>query len=200
MNEGKPEKTLTPEYFENVYNNSDDPWDFATSDYEAAKYAATIAALPKEKYESAFEIGCSIGVLTSKLAERCERLLSVDVNDSALAKARERNRDLSSVKIKKMFVPDEFPSEKFDLIVVSEVGYYLSIEDWKKLSDKIFDKLKTNGDVILIHWTHFVEDYPQTGDEVHESFERYAAEKLTRIKAERTADYRLDVWRKADKF
>ena len=74
MNDSNPKTSLAPEYFEDVYNANDDPWNFASSEYEAAKYAATLAALPREKYASAFEIGCSIGVLTEKLAARCENL------------------------------------------------------------------------------------------------------------------------------
>ena len=64
-------ETLPPSYFDAVYAASSDPWQFATSDYERAKYAATVAALPKPHFEQAFEIGCSIGVLTGLLAQRC---------------------------------------------------------------------------------------------------------------------------------
>lgn len=196
MNDQEMKKTLSPDYFEAVYETSDDPWNFATSDYEARKYAATLEALPCEKYAEAFEIGCSIGVLTARLATRCERLLAVDVNDSALAQAQKRCRDLPSVTLKKMFIPDEFPAHIFDLIVVSEVGYYLSVADWERTQDEIVNHLSPHGDVVLVHWTHFVDDYPQTGDAVHDGFDRRAAGRLEHLKTERTDDYRLDVWRK----
>ena len=80
---------LRAAYFEELYARDPDPWDFATSEYEAAKYDATIAALAP-RYASALEVGCSIGVLTARLAERCERLLAIDVAEGALAHARER--------------------------------------------------------------------------------------------------------------
>lgn len=198
MNDNKIKNTLSPDYFEGVYKAADDPWNFATSDYEARKYAATLAALPQDNYNSAFEIGCSIGVLTRRLAKCCKRLLAVDVNDSALAQARERCGDLSNVEFIKTFVPEEFPVNYFDLIVVSEVGYYLNEADWKKAQDKIIEHLNPKGDIILVHWTHFVHDYPQTGDSVHDDFASRNAEKLRHLKAERTEDYRLDVWRKTD--
>ena len=98
MNDDPPKKSLAPEYFEDVYNAEDDPWNFAASEYEASKYAATLAALPGEHYESAFEIGCSIGVLTAQLAEKCESLLAVDVNDKALRQARRRCESLPNVR------------------------------------------------------------------------------------------------------
>lgn len=196
MNKNSSQRSLSPEYFEDVYNASDDPWNFATSEYETRKYAATIDALPRSHYDSAFEIGCSIGILTMKLAARCSNLLSVDVSDKALEQAQENCVDLPQVKFQKMQIPGEFPSENFDLIVVSEVGYYLSVEDWKKAQEKIFSHLNPDGNVVLVHWTHPVQDYPQTGDAVQESFAENAAGQLVHLKTERTKDYRLDVWEK----
>ena len=50
-------------YFEEMYRDSDDPWEFGTSPYEQRKYAVTVASLPRSRYRSAYEPGCSIGVL-----------------------------------------------------------------------------------------------------------------------------------------
>ncbi len=189
-------KTLTPEYFEKVYAANDDPWDFQTSEYEAAKYEATLAALPRENYKNAFEIGCSIGILTEQLAKKCDALLSVDVSEKALERAKTRCRNLSNIRFQKMRFPEEFPDEKFDLILISEVGYYLSPSDWEKAMKKVYSQLTENGQVALVHWTPFVHDYPQTGDEVHDSFAEFADNKLRKL-SEKTADkYRLDVWEK----
>jgi len=189
-------KSLAPEYFDNVYNHSDDPWNFASSEYEAAKYAATVAALPDENYRSAFEIGCSIGVLTEKLAPLCQTLLAIDVSDKALNRARARCADLPNVRFQKMVFPDELPDENFDLIIVSEVGYYLSATDWKRASGEIISQIEPDGIVMLVHWTHFVANYPQTGDAVHRSFADLSEGELKHLDAKRTDDYRLDVWRK----
>jgi cyclopropane fatty-acyl-phospholipid synthase-like methyltransferase len=196
MSKTSPKESLQPEYFEGVYNANEDPWNFETSDYEAAKYTATLESLPQQKYESAFEIGCSIGVLTEKLAARCEKLLSVDVNETALAKAQKRCGNLAHVEFRKMQIPGEFPDEAFDLIVVSEVGYYLSAQDWQTTQDKILSHLQPQGTIVLVHWTHYVDDYPQTGDEIHESFAESAKNRLKLVSSARTDDYRLDVWTK----
>ncbi|MGL6044624.1 MAG: SAM-dependent methyltransferase, partial [Sandaracinobacteroides sp.] len=63
--------SLPPAYFDALYRDDPDPWRFATSGYEAGKYAATMDALPRGRYGSALEVGCSIGVLTAELARRC---------------------------------------------------------------------------------------------------------------------------------
>ena len=147
-------KTLDSDYFEQVYAANDDPWNFQTSGYEAEKYAATIQALPKKKYGNALEIGCSIGVLTQQLAEICSRLLATDVSEKALERAREMCRDLPNVDFKAMSFPHHLPQEKYDLIVVSEVAYYLSPEDWKLAIGKMFEILNEKGEIIGIHSMH----------------------------------------------
>ena len=96
-NEAAPD-SLTPGYFDDVYRAKADPWNFQSSPYEAAKYAATLAALPRPLYRNALEIGCSIGVLTAQLAARCEQLLSIDVSEQALDQARERCAQLPQVR------------------------------------------------------------------------------------------------------
>ena len=188
--------SLPPAYFDDVYRAQPDPWDFATSPYEAAKYDATLAALPSPHYPSAFEAGCSIGVLTQRLAPRCGRLLSVDVSDQALAQARERCATLPQVRFEKRFLPVEFPDETFDLILVSEVGYYLALPDLRRLRERCVSRLAPQGDLLLVHWTPFVPDYPLTGDTVHEEFLAAAATDgpLLHKAARRGEKYRLDLF------
>ena len=85
-----PQHSLDATYFDTIYAESDDPWHFTTSAYEAQKYAATIEMLGPAAYARGLEIGCSIGVLSRLLAERCHELLSVDISSRALESARKR--------------------------------------------------------------------------------------------------------------
>ena len=99
------EGSLPPTYFREIDERSRDPWNFETSEYESRKYAATLASLPRERYENILEIGCSIDVLTQKLAPYCAALLSIDVSDRALTTARERCEALPQVQFKRMQIP-----------------------------------------------------------------------------------------------
>ncbi|MEH2408874.1 class I SAM-dependent DNA methyltransferase [Nostoc sp.] len=186
--------SLPPSYFDQLYSEAPDPWKFETSEYEANKYAATIAALPKERYRSAFEIGGSIGVLTEKLQERCDRLFSVDVSKLAQNRAKERCQHLSNVKFQIIRVPEEYPDEMFDLTLVSEVGYYWSWEDLKKSQQCILEHLEAGGHLLLVHWTLYARDYPLSGDEVHNSFFELTPNKLRHLKGQREEEYRLDLF------
>ncbi len=100
-----PRQTLGADYFQRLYAADPDPWGFATSAYERAKYDATLAALPRARYRAAFEIGCSIGVLTRELAARSGRLLAVDLLPQVLERARARCRGLDHVSFARMAVP-----------------------------------------------------------------------------------------------
>ena len=185
--------SLPPSYFDGVYGARDDPWDFETSAYERAKYETTLAALPAPRFGRAFEVGCSIGVLTARLAARCDALLAVDVSEKALEQARERCAGLPQVRLERLSFPVERPDGDFDLVVLSEVAYYWSMDDLRLALDWCREHLRPGGVLLLVHWTHPVHDYPQSGDAVHEEALVRTAPRLRRVHAERHADYRLDV-------
>ena len=191
-----PLQSLNPDYFEKVYEANDDPWNFETSDYERGKYAATLAALPKEHYQNALEIGCSIGVLTALLAKHCGHLLSIDVSQKALDAAAARCKDLENTAFQRRQFPGELPAGRFDLIMVSEVAYYLSPADWQTAMRKLYEGLLPGGNICLVHWLPVVPDYPQTGDEVHHSFADIMDGKLQNVFSSRAESYRIDVWEK----
>jgi SAM-dependent methyltransferase len=187
-------ESLSAEYFESLYQTDPDPWKFATSDYEAQKYQATLAALPYPRFKSAFEIGSSIGVLTEKLAQYCDSLLSIDVSETAQAQAIERCRSLSQVQFQQMQFPAQYPDEQFDLVLLSEVGYYWSRADLKIAESRIIECLKPEGHLLLVHWLPVSPGYPLTGDEVHDSFLEVA--QLHHVLGQRTSKYRLDLLQK----
>lgn len=186
-------QSVPPSYFENLYQADPDPWKFATSTYEAEKYAATIAALPKQRYRSAWEIGGSIGVLTEKLATRCDALLSIDVSETAQAQAIERCRHLPQVQFKIMNFPQQEPEEVFEAIVLSEVGYYWGWDDLRRAQQRLMERLEPGGHLLLVHWTQET-NYPLRGSEVHDSFLELVPTKLRSLVAQQTENYRLDLF------
>ncbi|CAM3804913.1 bifunctional PIG-L family deacetylase/class I SAM-dependent methyltransferase [Mucilaginibacter galii] len=186
------EKTLSADYFQSLYQQTRDPWNFEASDYERQKYQTTLDFLPDSPYPNALEIGCSIGVLTSMLRTKCSHLLSIDISDTALQVAKERLKDYLEVEFEVRAIPHNFPDGNYDLVVMSEVGYYLSMPDLLLAKDKIVNSLVQGGTLILVHWTHYVVDYPLTGDQVHEVFLK--DDRLLHKSFTRTTDYRLDVF------
>ena len=133
----EPRQTLRPEYFDTLYAADPDPWKFATSPYERGKYTLTLNAMPKPRYRSALEVGCSIGVLTRSLASRCDAVVAIDAAQTPLVEARRRCADLPGVRFEHMFVPEQWPDGAFELILLSEVIYYLSRNDVARLAARV---------------------------------------------------------------
>ncbi len=183
-------------YFHRLYDKSPDPWGFASSAYEKAKYEATLAALPRPRYGGALDVGCSIGVLTAALAERCDTLLAIEPVETALAEARKRNADRPWVRFASMFVPGEWPDEQFDLIVMSEVIDYLGADDLVALFDRLRTTLLPDGDLVLVHWVAKKREVHEA-DEASDVLIAGLADFLSVLHAERNPDYRLDVLRRA---
>ncbi|MFG1928398.1 SAM-dependent methyltransferase [Cryptosporangium sp. NPDC048952] len=181
--------SLPTEYFDRMYAAADDPWGFRSRWYEERKYALTLAALPRRRYRSGFEPGCSIGVLTRGLTARCDALLSTDVAEAAVTAAR-TNAPGARVELRR--IPDDWPDEQFDLIVLSEVGYYLERPALERLVEATIASLEPGGDLVLVHWRHDVADYPLDGDTVHAAFT--GRPELSRTVSHEEADFRLDVY------
>ena len=189
-------KSLNSDFFEALYQQNPDPWQFATSEYEAQKYATTLDALPNSLYQSGFEIGGSIGVLTEQLAKRCHSLLSVDVSEIPQRQAIDRCQHLDNIRFKLMSIPDRFPDEYFDLVVLSEVGYYWSLPDLIKAQRLILERMRPQGHLILVHWTVDARVLPLTGDAVHDAFVGLVPDRLKHIKNLTAPQYRLDLFEK----
>jgi protein-L-isoaspartate O-methyltransferase len=118
---------LPDDYFDALYAESSDPWELASRWYERRKYAITLALLPQERYDHAFEPGCSIGVLTELLSARCDRVTATDVADAALAQTDARLRaggHREGVTLLNRSFDTDWPATDFDLVMISELAYY----------------------------------------------------------------------------
>ncbi len=185
------DRSWSAETFERLYAADPDPWRFASSRYERGKYAATLAALGDRRFAAGFEVGCSIGVFTRRLARRCDTLLAVDVAEAALAAARRRCDGLPGVRVERLRIPGEWPDGTFDLIVLSEVLYYLGTADISRAARRVAASLRPDGLALLVNWTG-PTDTPRTGNEAADLF-RSAAPTLRSLPAVSGAGYRLDL-------
>jgi cyclopropane fatty-acyl-phospholipid synthase-like methyltransferase len=183
--------SIPARYFEDLYAGERDPWEFETSAYEQAKYDATLAALPRPRYRHGLEIGCSIGVLTARLASRCASLLAIDVSERALDAARVRCRGLANIQFENIGVPGEWPAGSFDLIMLSEVIYYFDAGDVSRLAERVRASVEPGGHAVLVHWTG-TTDYPLSGDDAAELFMTALGRSARLVRQERTQAYRLD--------
>jgi SAM-dependent methyltransferase len=177
--------------FEAVYEKNRDPWGLETRFYERRKRALSIASLPRERYGRAFEIGCSIGVMTEEIAQRVDDLLAVDVSPRAVAEARGRLVSLAHVRAECQEVPHDWPSGLFELITVSEVGFFMGADGLKQAVGLTAASLAQDGHVLLCHWRHPMSGWELNGDDVHRIFIEHSGLKVICEHLER--DFRIDV-------
>jgi 2-polyprenyl-3-methyl-5-hydroxy-6-metoxy-1,4-benzoquinol methylase len=188
-----PRRSRNAHHFQRLYDASLEPWQFRSSEYERAKYRTTIASLGGEHFRSGFEVGCSIGELTCMLAGYCDALLAVDIVEAPLRAAHSVCAEQPWVRFAQMEVPRQWPDDVFDLIVLSEVLYFLSPEDIIRVADRAADTLEPQGIVLLVNWRGRTDD-PCTGDQAAAIFiERVRNWLSPRLQYSEGSAYRLDL-------
>lgn len=176
------------EYFEDMYASSSDPWHLTERSYERRKYELTIACLPDREFARVYEPACSVGVLTELLVERCGTVIASDSVPRALELARER---LPRVEFFEGRLPGDWPEGTFDLVVLSEILYFLSADDRAATIDATRDALEPGGVVVSVHWRHPFDEAACDGDQAQR--ELLAAPGFERLVWHEERDFTLAV-------
>lgn len=186
-------RSLDEGFFDAFYRrNGEDPWGFESRWYEQRKRGVIMASLPRARYRSAVELGCSIGLVTQLLVERCDAVLAVDIAEVPLAAARRRLGERANARFERLALPGEWPAGTFDLVVLSEVGYYWDVDDLALAIGRIERALAPDGHLVVCHWRHPVPEYPQSGDAVHAALR--GARGLVRLVVHEEEDFVLEVY------
>lgn len=185
--------TSSADFFEAKYrgNPHGDPWSFATSEYELERYGIVMNALAGRRYRYAYEPGCSVGVLTEQLASVCDQIDACDFSATAVEIARKRCQMLPGANIRCAALLSNAPWAKFDLIVLSEIGYYFTATEWRALVESIVNTVRPGTVLLASHWLGASADHMQRGDEVHEAIIHPL---LDCTLSKRYARFRLDRW------
>ena len=185
-------KTTSQEFFEAKYKEARDPWAFCSNTYEQSRYRAALDALDHRRYRRAFEPGCSIGILTAQLASICDRVDSIDIAPTAVQRAREFCEQLPNVNIRCGSLADELPVGMFDLVLLSEIGYYFDEPELARLGSRVINRLEPSGILLAVHWLGHSADHLLEGDIVHETLGRLDG--LSLDLSERHEGFRIDRW------
>lgn len=188
-----PPTATDAEYFRSLYAQGDDPWGYRTRWYEQRKRAISAACLPDRRYASAFEPGCAGGDLAAELAPRCDRYLAADLDPTAVAAATRLLAPLPQVEVRRLQLPGGWPpGQRFDLVVLSELGYYLGAAGLAEVARLTVDSLAEGGVVLACHWRHPIEGCELDGDAVQQAL--HQALGLPRLVQHLEPDFSLAVW------
>lgn len=192
IDSGMPQ-SVGPEFFEAIFARDLDPWGFETSEYERAKYADTLHHLPRARYHCGLEIGCATGVLSGLLADRCQQFLGVDFSEIALAEARRKHAARDRLAFARLHFPLEAPAGRYDLIVLSEVLYFMTSTDVAATAAVVSRLAEPGATLMLVHWLGQSKDHVLSGDEAVETFVAAATDFAAVTARVIREGYRLDV-------
>jgi predicted TPR repeat methyltransferase len=177
--------------FEARYREDPDPWGYERSEYERDKYAATLDACGPGPFAHALELGGSIGVFSALLEPRCERLDTLDAAPTAVAAARERLATHPTAHARLGSIPEDVADGPFDLVVASEVLYYLDEQRLARTLARIAEVLASGGRLVAVHWRPTGSERPHSAEQVHRMLRLHEA--LAPVRVQRRAQYLLDV-------
>lgn len=208
-------------YFDALYKDNTDPWQYQSRWYEKRKRDICLAMLPRPSYNNGIELGCGNGVFSELIAQRCHALLSIDANQHAVDLATQRLANLCHVRVKQGVIPAVLSSLKapcrqleppvqastpncaYDLIIISEILYYLSPNEIDKVITWVGQNLAPGGSLLCCHWRYEIEGFEMNGEKVHQRL--YQAFNIMKETAEKPvnfthqsklvdSDFLLDVW------
>jgi peptidoglycan/xylan/chitin deacetylase (PgdA/CDA1 family)/2-polyprenyl-3-methyl-5-hydroxy-6-metoxy-1,4-benzoquinol methylase len=194
-------------YFDTIFTTTIDPWNY-TSPYEQVKYEQTLAMLPTTRIERALELACAEGHFTVQLAPRVDRLVAADISQVALDRAAKRCAGMKNVCFQRIDLVKEPLPCRFDLIVCSEVLYYVGgHKDLEITARKLAKALVQGGYLLTAHAHEVVDDPDHTGFDwnlqfgakvIGETLERTRLLRL--VKELRTPLYRIQLFQRISRI
>lgn len=188
---------MRPGFFDHFFDEGD-PFGFDVNPEERLKFRRTLDVCGEEARGRVLELGCAVGSFTELLAPVATQVLAVDVSQSAVEQVRRRLGGHPHVTAAALAIPDEFPDGPFDLVVASDVLYYLPVPQLRRCLARIEASLADGGAFVAVHYVPRMGSV-LNGDEAHDLIG--SATTLRHTLAERTEfgagrTYRVDRFEK----
>jgi SAM-dependent methyltransferase len=147
--------------FEHKFRENIDPWDYASSPFERFKRRVLIRTCGLAKHGRVLELGCANGETTRALKRISLRLLAVDGSMTAIAAAKRRLGGSAHVSFSCLTIPEEMPQGPFDLIIISELAYYLPPHRLSLLGRRVSASLAYGGRAVVLNHRRMFGDGAQ---------------------------------------
>jgi len=175
--------------FDGFIDPADDPQTSSSQWYEKRKREILMASLPLRRLGRVLEIGSGGGLVTAGLTQRADTVTAIDSEPASVQSAR-RFVPGDDVRFAVGRMPEDWPSGRFDTVVLSEVGCELSAADLDRVIELI--DASTEGCLVACHSRRYVPEHTQTGDAVHRALRAMSGWETTVAHEER--DFVLEVF------
>ena len=149
---------MQPPDFDAMYAADPDPWNVRDSWYERRKEAVVLALLARERYVHAWDAASGTGDLALALSRRCERLTATDASSRAVALTGDLLADTSATVAESRLPEVPSLAEPPDLVVLSEVLYYLPDADPLRTLEAVGEAVRPSAELVVVHWRHHPDD------------------------------------------
>jgi SAM-dependent methyltransferase len=190
---------MTAVDFDAVYRAHPDPWGVGSRWYERRKRAVLLASLTSVRYHHGWDLACGTGVLARDLAARCAHVTASDGSSVAVRRAQspEMSAPESKIRYRVLQLPLAGPEPTLcgvDLVVVSEVLYYLSEPQRQTLVAQIVAIAGARAEIVLVHWSPRPDDGEVSGRIANrEAVEFLTAENWSHAVRHDDREFQLDV-------
>jgi SAM-dependent methyltransferase len=172
------------------------PWQVGPDDQDTQKYQAMLASLPSTRYRHVLEVGCGTGLLSAALAQRCDRLLGIDLAQAAISQAQARLQRMRHVRFACRAFPGDLqadaPADGFDLIVLSDMLHRLDAKALARAAQVTRSLLARGGHVQLVNACD-PAGCPTSGHDAAEAFIASLRSVAPMLLQVRTGDFRIAV-------
>ncbi len=137
---------------EAFYKTRSNPWDREETNEQVT---AALGLLDNRKFGRCLDVGTGLGHFAGTASKFCGECTALDISNVSLKRARERLGHLPNITFEQGNIRTWEPIEKFDLIILGEVLYYLGDGFMKRgfmeTLRKIAGMLNSGGEILLTH-------------------------------------------------
>ena len=161
--------------FEDRYREDPDPFGGRPRWDARREIQFVVASLTRERYAHAWDLACGTGDLALALTARCARVTATDAAPTAVDLTRDLLRDKDADVSVSALPARAVPAGSCDLVVASEVLYYLDEASRQATYDAMLvaaesesgcDTADHAAEVVAVHWRHHPHDAHLSGADV----------------------------------
>jgi 2-polyprenyl-3-methyl-5-hydroxy-6-metoxy-1,4-benzoquinol methylase len=161
--------------FDRIYLEHGDVWSYRTSPDERVKYDLILSMVLRYRRgdHAALDVGCSIGVLSARLAQHFDKVIAVDVSLEALRLAEQDLATLHNVETKIGDVRAFDLGMIFDVIICAGMLRYVAEHESDAVCRRIAKHLTKNGVLVVEYssefrqWDEYLKRHFVQLDEMH---------------------------------